>query len=72
MTLFLLARYALYRLHLGKRPSFTEHWWRVEVAYRQITRMDPRIRVRHAERCPKQHPAVYVGNHRKLDDQFFV
>lgn len=72
VTLFLLARYALYRLHLGKRPSFTDHWWRVEVAYRQITRMDPRIRVRHAERCPKHHPAVYVGNHLKLDDQFFV
>lgn len=72
LTLFLLFRYALYRIHLGKRPSFTEHWWRVEVAYRQITRMDPRIRVRHAERCPKQHPAVYVGNHLKLDDQFFV
>jgi 1-acyl-sn-glycerol-3-phosphate acyltransferase len=72
VTLFLLLRYVLYRLHLGKRPSFTEHWWRVEVPYRQITRMDPRIRVRHAERCPKQHPAVYVGNHLKLDDQFFV
>lgn len=72
VTLFLLFRYVLYRLHLGKRPSFTEHWWRVEVPYRQITRMDPRIRVRHTERCPKQHPAVYVGNHLKLDDQFFV
>ena len=72
VTLFLLFRYVLYRLHLGKRPSFTEHWWRVEVPYRQITRMDPRIRVRHADRCPKQHPAVYVGNHLKLDDQFFV
>lgn len=72
VTLFLLLRYGLYRLRLGRRPSFTEHWWRVEVAYRQITRMDPRIRVRHAERCPKQHPAVYVGNHLKLDDQFFV
>lgn len=72
VTLFLLLRYVLYRLHLSKRPSFTAHWWRVEVAYRQITRMDPRIRVRHTERCPKQHPAVYVGNHLKLDDQFFV
>ncbi|MBL7645515.1 MAG: 1-acyl-sn-glycerol-3-phosphate acyltransferase [Candidatus Hydrogenedentes bacterium] len=72
VTLYLLFRYVLYRLHLGKRPSFVRHWWRVEVAYRQITRMDPRIRVRHTERCPKQHPAVYVGNHLKLDDQFFV
>lgn len=72
VTLMLLFRYVLYRLHLGKRPSFTDHWWRVEVAYRQITRMDPRIRVRHTERCPKHHPAVYVGNHLKLDDQFFV
>lgn len=72
VTLFLLFRYVLYRLHLGKRPSFTDHWWRVEVAYRQITRMDPRIRVRHIDRCPKQHPAIYVGNHLKLDDQFFV
>jgi 1-acyl-sn-glycerol-3-phosphate acyltransferase len=72
VTLYLLFRYVLYRLHLGKRPSFVQHWWRVEVAYRQITRMDPRIRVRHTERCPKQHPAVYVGNHLKLDDQFFV
>lgn len=72
VTLSLLARYPLYRLGLGKRPLFTDHWDRVEKVFRQITRMDARIRVRHAERCPKQHPAVYAGNHTKLDDPFFV
>lgn len=72
VTLGILARYALYRLGIGRRPSFTARWDRVEVVYRQITRMDPRIRVRHAERCPSRHPAVYAGNHTKLDDPFFV
>jgi 1-acyl-sn-glycerol-3-phosphate acyltransferase len=72
VSLFILLRYALYRAGIGRRPNFTDHWDRVEVVYRQITRMDPRIRVREAARCPKSHPAVYVGNHTKLDDPFFV
>lgn len=72
VSLSILFRYACYRLGMGKRPLFTDHWDQVEVVYRQITRMDSRIRVRHAERCPKQHPAVYAGNHTKLDDPFFV
>lgn len=72
VSLSIILRYAFYRAGIGRRPNFTDHWDQVEVAYRQITRMDPRIRVRHAERCPKQHPAVYVGNHIKLDDPFFI
>ena len=72
VTLSILLRYPLYRIGIGRRPLFTDHWDQVEVVYRQITRMDPRIRVRHVERCPKQHPAVYAGNHTKLDDPFFV
>lgn len=72
VTLSILFRFVLYRLGLCARPLFTDHWDRVEVVYRQITRMDSRIRVRHKERCPKQHPAVYAGNHTKLDDPFFV
>lgn len=72
VTLAILFRYPFYRIGIGKRPLFTDHWDQVEVVYRQITRMDPRIRVRHEERCPKQHPAVYAGNHIKYDDSFFV
>jgi len=72
VTLSILIRYAFYRIGIGRRPLFTDHWDQVEVVYRQITRMDSRIRVRNAEHCPKQHPAVYAGNHTKLDDPFFV
>lgn len=72
VTLSIVFRYFLYRAGIGKRPLFTDRWDQVERVYRQITRMDPRIRVRHAERCPKQHPALYAGNHIKFDDPFFV
>lgn len=72
VTLRIVARYFLYRMGIGARPNFTDRWPEVQRFYRQITRMDPRIRLRGLEHFPGSHPAVYAGNHVKLDDPFFV
>ena len=72
VTLRIFARYFLYRLGWGPRPNFTDRWPEVQRVYRQITRMDHRIRLRGLEHFPGSHPAVYAGNHTKLDDPFFV
>ena len=72
VSLSIIARYPLYRLGLARRPLFTDHWAEVERVFRQITRMNGRIRVRHHERCPSSHPAIYAANHIKLDDPFYV
>jgi 1-acyl-sn-glycerol-3-phosphate acyltransferase len=72
VTLRILFRYFLYRIGIGTRPNFTDRWPEVQRVYRQITRMDSRIRLRGLEHYPGGHPAVYAGNHIKLDDPFFV
>jgi len=72
VTVAIIFRYFLYRLGIGKRPNFTDRWPEVQRVYRQLTRMDHRIRLRGLEHFPGQHPAVYAGNHIKLDDPFFV
>jgi len=72
VTLRIVARYFLYRMGIGARPNFTDRWPEVQRFYRQVTRMDPRIRLRGLEHFPGSHPAVYAGNHVKLDDPFFV
>ena len=72
VTLRIIARYFLYRVGIGARPNFTDRWPEVQRFYRQVTRMDPRIRLRGLAHFPGSHPAVYAGNHVKLDDPFFV
>ncbi len=72
VTLRIIARYFLYRLGIGGRPNFTDRWAEVQLVYRQVTRMDSRIRLRGLEHFPGSHPAIYAGNHVKLDDPFFV
>ncbi len=72
VTLRIVARYFLYRMGIGTRPNFTDRWPEVQRFYRQVTRMDPRIRLRGLAHFPGSHPAVYAGNHVKLDDPFFV
>lgn len=72
VTLRIIARYFLYRLRLGSRPNFTDRWPEVQRVYRQATGMDSRIRLRGLDHFPGKHPAVYAGNHTKLDDPFFV
>ncbi len=72
VTIVIFYRYFLYRVGIGKRPNFTDRWPEVQRVYRQLTRMDPRIRLRGLEHFPGQHPAVYAGNHIKFDDPFFV
>jgi len=72
VTLRILGRYLLYRMGRCERPNFTDRWAEVQVVYRQITRMDSRIRLRGLEHFPGGHPAVYAGNHVKMDDSFFA
>lgn len=72
VTLRIVARYFLYRAGFGARPNFTDRWDEVQRVYRQVTGMDTRIRLVGLEHYPGGHPAVYAGNHTKLDDPFFV
>ncbi|MBI2432087.1 MAG: 1-acyl-sn-glycerol-3-phosphate acyltransferase [Candidatus Hydrogenedentes bacterium] len=73
-TVFLgvLARYPFYRMGLTRRPMFTHHYEESQRAWGQATRWNARLRVVHPERCPRQHPAIFAGNHSKLDDPFFL
>jgi len=56
---------------LARRPLFIDHVPESQLAWGQMTRWNPRIRVVGGERCPAGPPAVFAGNHAKLDDPFF-
>lgn len=62
-----------YRLGLlRKQPRFTDHYEESRTAWGSATRWDARMRIVGNGHCPKAHPAIYAGNHVKLDDPFFV
>lgn len=65
-------RYPLYKLGLIERPMWINRSDLSQLAWGQMIGWNPRIRVVHPERCPQAHPVVFVANHIKLDDPFYV
>lgn len=57
---------------LRRRPMFIDHYDESQRAWGQLTLWNPRLRVVGAEHCPQGPPAVFAGNHIKLDDPFFA
>jgi len=64
--------YPVYKLGLIKRPMWINRTDLSQLAWGQMIRWNPRIRVVHPERCPQEHPVVFTANHVKLDDPFYV
>ncbi|MBI2425101.1 MAG: 1-acyl-sn-glycerol-3-phosphate acyltransferase [Candidatus Hydrogenedentes bacterium] len=67
-----ILRYPFYRMGLLKRLSFIDQWMHIQLVFRQITGMDHKVRLRGLEHVPQKHPAIYAGNHTKLDDPFYL
>lgn len=57
---------------LKRRPMFIDHYHESQTAWGQLTCWNPRLRIVGAENCPQSAPAVFAGNHIKLDDPFFA
>ena len=71
--LFVPVKWFLWRAGLLKRrPMFIDHYHESQTAWGQLTAWNPRLRVVGAENCPQEAPAVFAGNHIKLDDPFFA
>lgn len=56
------------RVGLCGPPRCLEHMEVLGTAYSSLFRLGKAMRLVHAERCPRQGPAIFVGNHIKLDD----
>ncbi len=72
---FLLVPLKWYLWRLGfmaRRPMFIDHYDESQRAWGQLTLWNPRLRVVGAENCPQGPPAIFAGNHIKLDDPFFA
>lgn len=61
-------QYLLYRMGLRGRPFFRDNLVPYMTVVGRVLRWPSRLRVLGVERCPKDYPAVYAGNHMKLDD----
>jgi len=71
-VLGIFARYLLSRLGLAQRTRFIDHLGQSKIAAGFLFRWRTRLRVIAPEHCPSGHPAVFVGNHLKLDDPIFA
>jgi 1-acyl-sn-glycerol-3-phosphate acyltransferase len=63
-----LTRYFVYRLGLAACPPFLDVRVEVATCIGHLLRWKTRLRVVGAENCPKSGPAVFAGNHQKIDD----
>lgn len=71
--LFVPVKWFVWRAGLLKRrPMFIDHYEESQTAWGQLTYWNPRLRVVGAENCPQSAPAIFAGNHIKLDDPFFA
>ena len=71
--LFVPLKWYLWRVGLlERRPLFIDHYDESQRAWGQLTFWNPRLRVVNAHHCPQGPPAIFAGNHIKLDDPFFA
>ncbi|MBI4559594.1 MAG: 1-acyl-sn-glycerol-3-phosphate acyltransferase [Candidatus Hydrogenedentes bacterium] len=66
------ARYLLYRVGLTAQPTFMDVRREVKEVVGQIVRRGRPFRVVGKEHCPMRGPAVFAGNHMRLDDPCFM
>jgi len=63
-----LMRYFAYRLGLAKCPLFLDIREEVAACIGHVLRWKTRLRVVGPGNCPRSGPAVFAGNHQKIDD----
>lgn len=71
MAAYLLMRYFLFRAGWVPRPDFTDYYGDYFVFCSHLLRWGRRLRVVGAERCPREHPVVFAGNHVRLTDPLY-
>ena len=71
MAAYLLVRYFLFRAGWVPRPDFTLYYPDYFVFCSHLLRWGRRLRVVNADRCPKEHPVVFAGNHVRLTDPLY-
>lgn len=64
--------YVLFKLRLMNPPDFRRYPTHWEPWLGGMLGWNRTLRLRHAERCPVDGPAVFVSNHVKLDDPLFL
>ncbi len=72
MFVYLLLRYLMARRGLGQVVPFVDHAGHVIRVGYQLFRWPKRVRVINPQHCPKNGPAIFVGNHYKLDDPIYL
>ncbi len=65
-----LAQLVLYRLGLASCPHFERRHDEALVVVGRVLGWRKRLRILGAAQCPKSGPAVFAGNHLKVDDPF--
>lgn len=68
----IFARYFLYKLHLSDPPTRSGNLDSILYVIGHFVGWHRYLRVHHAEYCPTDHPAIYCGNHLKLDDPLYL
>ena len=63
-----LVRYFVYRLGLAECPPFLDIQQHAAGCIGHVLRWRTRLRVVGVENCPDSGPAVFAGNHQKIDD----
>ncbi len=67
-----LIKYVLYRLGLLKCPNFMEVYYHCMTIVGDMLQWYKKLAVIGPENCPKTGPAIFAGNHAKLDDPFYL
>ncbi len=68
----IFARYFLYKLNLAAPPTRDRKLDSILYVVGVFCGWNRYIRVENANLCPKDHPAIYYGNHHKLDDPLYL
>ena len=67
-----LVQLFLYRLRLAPRPDFQSRYPEIIAVVERSQRWRKRLRVLGEAHCPNHGPAIFAGNHLKLDDPFIM
>lgn len=68
----IFARYFLYKLNLAAPPDRDGKLVNILYVVGVFCGWSRYIRMENADLCPTEHPAIYYGNHHKLDDPFYL
>lgn len=66
------ARYFLYKLNLAAPPNRDGKLAGILYVVGVFCGWNKYLRMENADLCPRDHPAIYYGNHHKLDDPFYL